>query len=290
MTNYQKKILSGQTPTDSDWNDYLRASHEVAPSMTPNAYEAPKSSDGLNSYQVLVQAADDAEKPKRVLDLACGDGHLAKYIRHQYGPSTEIVGVDMSDREIALAKQQYRDDGIAFRKESAAQIHEPNHSFDLVLCHMAFMLMSPLDAIIGEVARVLRPGGYFVGIVGGGPISTGFLPVYQGLFREFMKQKFPLFKPVVGGDPRARTSDGLMSVLSTPLFKETKVTDFTIAVIGSSEQTWRFFKNMYNVTLLPAAEMEEFRSQIITSAEEHADASGKLTFEFPMRLFKTRRA
>lgn len=78
MSKYQDKVLKGIQPDPSDWAEFLKAAHKAAPGMTPKAFDTPRTANGLNSYQVLVEAGRDKNRnPLRLLDLACGDGHLA---------------------------------------------------------------------------------------------------------------------------------------------------------------------------------------------------------------------
>ena len=39
-------------------------------------------------------------------------------------------------------------------------------SVDVIVSHMALMLMAPLDEVIREMHRVLRPGGMLAAVVG----------------------------------------------------------------------------------------------------------------------------
>ena len=96
---------------------------------------------------------------KRILDVGCRDGTLTRY----YAPGNEVVGVDV-DREAlarcaaALAIETHWLDimaGLPF--ESA--------SFDVVVCSEVMEHLPWPDRAMAEIARVLRPGGVFVGSV-----------------------------------------------------------------------------------------------------------------------------
>lgn len=87
----------------------------------------------------------------RTLDLACGDRRLG------------TIGLDAARAE--LAPGDVCGDAHALPFADA--------SFDTVLCHLAFMLFAEPARVVAELARVLRPGGAFVALLGGGPTAEG---------------------------------------------------------------------------------------------------------------------
>lgn len=95
--------------------------------------------------------------PERVLDLGCGTGVCTLMLAREY-PRASVRGVDISDRMIGVAKAKTGLDPqgrIAFRVADAARLPYADESFDLVT-----QLNVPVFA--SEVARVLRPGAYFL--------------------------------------------------------------------------------------------------------------------------------
>jgi toxoflavin synthase len=115
---------------------------------------------------------------KRVLDVACGEGHFTRMLRN--AGAAEVVGIDISERMIALARgQEARQPlGIEYRVEDARAVVGQAH-FDLVVG--AWLLVyAQSRAELGQMCRGLasrlRSGGRFVTVVNN-PAVYGFDPL-----------------------------------------------------------------------------------------------------------------
>lgn len=101
---------------------------------------------------------------KSVLDLACGEGFYSRFLK-QAG-AARVVGVDLSERMIELARQQEteRPLGIEYIVHDA-RTFEPGESFDLVVAGYLLNYASTeedLRAMCRTIAGSLKPGGRFV--------------------------------------------------------------------------------------------------------------------------------
>jgi 2-polyprenyl-3-methyl-5-hydroxy-6-metoxy-1,4-benzoquinol methylase len=99
---------------------------------------------------------------RRVCDLACGQGRVARYLAER---GARVVGVDLSARLLAIAAAHERSAprGIGYLRDDAQRLASVRDAaFDGVVCHMALMDIPDLGATVRAVARVLRPGGWFV--------------------------------------------------------------------------------------------------------------------------------
>jgi trans-aconitate methyltransferase len=97
---------------------------------------------------------------ERVLDLGCGEGALTA---HLVSLGCQVVGVDASPEQVEAARRQGLDARVA-----DGQALDVGAEFDAVFSNAAlhWMKRDP-DAVIAGVWRALRPGGRFVGELGG---------------------------------------------------------------------------------------------------------------------------
>jgi SAM-dependent methyltransferase len=107
--------------------------------------------------QILPMAADALAGARSVLDVGTGEGQVARLARSR--GAERVVGVDPADAQISEARR--RGGGPAYVRSGAAALPFAARSFDAAIACLVFEHITELDAAIGEVARVLAPGGRF---------------------------------------------------------------------------------------------------------------------------------
>jgi SAM-dependent methyltransferase len=110
--------------------------------------------DELDDEQTLL-AAVAAVRPRRVLDVGCGDGRIPSLYA-----APEVVCVDSSPAAVAAARER----GLDAREADARELPFEDGSFDVVTCNHTLYHLADPDRALAELARVLRPGGCFAGI------------------------------------------------------------------------------------------------------------------------------
>lgn len=110
---------------------------------------------GVNSQSVpaLLDAAGVAAGV-RVLDLACGPGHIAAAAAQR---GAQVTGVDFSPQMLAQARRRYPD--IAFQAGDAEASPLADAGVDAVVMGYALFHFARPERALAECARVLRPGG-----------------------------------------------------------------------------------------------------------------------------------
>jgi ubiquinone/menaquinone biosynthesis C-methylase UbiE len=91
-----------------------------------------------------------------LLDAGCGTGRLTPLIRDA---GLRSIGVDPSAGMLAIARERFPDAEFALGDLAALPVR--NRSVDGVLAWYSIIHTAPegLDAVVAELARVLRPGG-----------------------------------------------------------------------------------------------------------------------------------
>lgn len=98
-----------------------------------------------------------------VLDVACGTGRFTRYVADD---ATVVSGIDISDGMLERAQHYADRDGInnvTFARMSAERLWFDADSFDQVACCWALHLFGDVPAAVGEMHRVLCPGGWLAG-------------------------------------------------------------------------------------------------------------------------------
>lgn len=98
-------------------------------------------------------------RPRRVLDLACGTGILTLEIARRY-PQAEVVGVDITDGYLAVARRKAASEGIGNVQfvRSWAEEFEASASFDAITSSY-LAKYADLGQLAPRLAAMLAPGG-----------------------------------------------------------------------------------------------------------------------------------
>ena len=107
----------------------------------------------------LALAAGIVHQPADVLDIGCGTGKLLRQAR-TYWPEAHLIGVDPANGMIEMAKRLTPN--ATFFTSMAEALPLQDASIDLALSTISFHHWQDQAAGIREIARVLRPGGYFL--------------------------------------------------------------------------------------------------------------------------------
>jgi len=128
----------------------------------------------------------------RTLDIGCATGSAFPMLRAR---EFDVVGMDLSSRMIAFAKQRYADDrGIEVSRGDAEFLPFAAASFDAVTCLGVFEFLPDYTPALREIARVLRPGGLLVLSV-----QNGISPYYvtHAVAQATVWRAWRLMKPML---------------------------------------------------------------------------------------------
>jgi len=99
------------------------------------------------------------------LDVCCGTGDLALELARRVTPGGRVVGCDFSEPMLDLAREKARSEGaggVRFEWADALRLPYDAERFDAVTVGFGLRNLADLDGGLGEMSRVLRPGGRLV--------------------------------------------------------------------------------------------------------------------------------
>ncbi len=135
----------------------------------------------------LVLAASALQPGQRVLDAACGSGIAARLAAAAVGSGGAVIGTDIDEGMLAVARRTATRDGAAaidWQRADAMDLPFPNASFDAVLCFEGLQFFPDRTKGLAEFRRVLKPHGHLIGTVWG-PLeeNPGYHALAEGLAR-----------------------------------------------------------------------------------------------------------
>ncbi|XYH92943.1 class I SAM-dependent methyltransferase [Sorangium sp. So ce1128] len=243
----------------------------------------PEGGDSYDRLAALVPEGDEAV----VLDLGCGDGLLLERIRQRRGSCARLIGLDISADELAVAARRLGPD-VRLLNERAQAISLPPASVDVVLSHMALMLMGDPASVIAEIHRVLRPGGVFSAIVDGGPApSDGFACFVESLRRTLRaagRQPLQLVHPTF------TSQQALLAHLGEAAgFSEARVDELAVSRREPPARLWELMLLTYDMAYLSPGEVERVRRDFLEAVEALRDAEGMVGCSVGLRQFTARK-
>ncbi len=147
------------------------------------------------------------------------------------------------------------------------------------------MLLNPIEPVIQEIARVLKPGGIFVAMISGikhPPLFDETIKILKSLVTE----KHPHLKNFGWGDKRTWTRKGLQSLFppSIGFAFDLKIDSYELLVHGSpAVLAKRLVSFFYSSELLD----DEGKATLISRWQNlfAEQAPGKIAFSFPLTRF-----
>ena len=274
------------TPLLSNGDAFLRAWHARYPGATAGVFTRMREANGRCSYDRLVDLASAQGPDAVVLDLACGDGYLLAAIAGTPGSPWELIGLDMSPDELGAARVRLGE-RATLHLGHATTLPLSDASVDVVTCHMALMLMGEVEAVLAELARVLRPGGVFGAVVGGRTRNPTFDAFLGPLDAISAGEAAP---PLELGDPRTRREAGLRALLAGDSWEQPlEIEDFTVSFTGPPAAAWPLLARMYNPDRLSEAGQAALESRTLLAWQNLQDTDGHVTLAMGLRWITARR-
>ena len=132
-----------------------------------------------------------------VVELGCGPGFYARRLA-AHDRAVVASGLDRSPAQVAEARQRAEREGLGncrFELGDVAAMPYRDQSIDALVAARLFVLVEDREQVLGEMHRVLRPGGRLVIGVGAAPllfslagVNAGFRRIQRGFLEWRGKQ------------------------------------------------------------------------------------------------------
>ena len=176
---------------------------------------------------------------ERVLDIGCGGGATTKRIAAAVGPKGKVLGVDISEPLLDLARSRCRELTQVSFENADAQVHPlPQQSFDLITSRFGVMFFSDPYAAFANLGKALTPGGRLQ-FVCFAPIERNpWFTVPLGVVARHVGKPDPS-PPRAPGPHAFSEPDYVLDFLTQAGFHEIKVTTTeTIMASADSPEQW----------------------------------------------------
>jgi SAM-dependent methyltransferase len=139
-----------------DDSDFVREQYNTEDRLRArkSAYETAEGDDARE----FTFAAIAEQMPRRVLEVGGGEGELAERIAEELG--ADVKGIDQSERMVELQRAR----GLDSRVGDVEELPFADREFDIAVAAWMLYHVPDLDRGLGELARVLRPGGRLVAV------------------------------------------------------------------------------------------------------------------------------
>jgi demethylmenaquinone methyltransferase/2-methoxy-6-polyprenyl-1,4-benzoquinol methylase len=145
------------------------------------------------------------------LDVCCGTGDFAFALRRAIGPKGRVVGVDVSEKMLDIAREKSGRNQlyVEFRPGDVLDLPFPDGNGDgtggapvgFQACTVGFGIRNVADVIraFGEMRRVCRPGGRVVCL----EITQSHIPVFKQFYKVWFDHAVPQLGRLLAGDKAA---------------------------------------------------------------------------------------
>ena len=195
----------------------------------------------LAANDALIEAAGIASN-SQVLDICAGIGGPARYVAWKSG--AEVTGVDLTESRCHGARELSGRVGLAgatrFSCGDAQSLPFATGVFDAVISQEAWLHVPDKPALLGEAARVLRPGGRlaFTDWIAG--------PGFDDPDRKMMARAFAAVTVPV--------PDAYRQMLETAGFRDIAVTDLSAARVPVLQERLAMYERLRAETLARTGE------------------------------------
>jgi SAM-dependent methyltransferase len=130
----------------------------------------------------------------RVLDLGAGTGDQTVSTARRVGPGGSVLATDISAPMLDLAREAASAaglDNVETQRMDSQRLDLPAASFDAAIARFSLQFVPDVPRALGEVRRVLKPGGRFAAVVFSAVERNVFRAAPQAIASRLAGRPFP---------------------------------------------------------------------------------------------------
>ena len=169
-----------------------------------------------------------------VLDIGCGGGSSTEQIAHAVGANGQVVGIDISEPLLALARARCGNLSQVSFENADAQVHQfPMHGLDLLLSRFGVMFFSDPVKAFQNLLKALKPAGQLHFACWATVDENPWFVVPLSIAKEYLGEPEPT--PARAAGPLAFSEPNyVLDILTSAGFKDIQIQP-TETVMASSD-------------------------------------------------------
>lgn len=135
--------------------ELVRRQYETEAGLAVRRDAQARFRNGPDGFDTALAAVAEGD-PRRVLEVGCGMGQFAERVARE--TSAEVVATDLSQRMVQLAASR----GLDAQPADVQALPFGDGEFDCAVANAMLYHVGDLECALGELHRVLEPGGRLV--------------------------------------------------------------------------------------------------------------------------------
>ena len=159
--------------------------------------------EGLGAHGEVALRVDPPGPGERALDIGCGFGDTARRIGEIVGPQGSVLGIDVAERFIDLARAEAAEAGPANVEFEVAdlQVTEFEREFDYAFSRMGTMFFANPVPAMRNVREALAPGGRLCMVVWRRKLENLWMHRAEQVVEQFVEEEEDSEEPTCGPGP-----------------------------------------------------------------------------------------
>jgi SAM-dependent methyltransferase len=160
-------------------------------------------SEGLGAHGAEALDGSPARPGERVLDIGCGYGDTSQRLAGEVGPEGSVLGVDVSERFVEMAREEASAAGIENLRYEVGdlQVAELEGGFDFAFSRMGTMFFANPVPAMRNVREALVPGGRLCMVVWRRKLDNDWMHRAERIVEQFVEEDEDSEEPTCGPGP-----------------------------------------------------------------------------------------